>query len=117
VHVVVELVGGPPPAPACASSAGRRRPSDPYNGYYFRILTRQGPAAPAGRYNYVINDRMIAGFAMVANPADYARSGVKTFIINHYGVVYEKDLGPNTAKIATAIMEYNPDGSWKPVED
>lgn len=60
---------------------------------------------------------MIAGFAMVAFPADYGRTGVKTFIVNHYGVVYERDLGPNTAKIAAAMTEYNPDPSWKEVGD
>ena len=107
----------PSPVGPLIDEARGRRPGDPYNGYYFKILTRQGPAAAAGPYNYVINGRMIGGFAMVAYPADYARSGVKTFIINHYGVVYERDLGPNTAKIATAITEYNPDGAWKPVED
>lgn len=93
------------------------RPGDPYHGYYFKILTRQGPAAPAGRYDYVINGRMIAGFAMVAFPAKYGLSGVKTFIVNHYGVVYEKDLGANTAKVAAATPEYNPDRSWEPVEE
>jgi hypothetical protein len=97
--------------------ASGRQPGDPYNGYYFKILTRQGSAAPAGRYDYVINGRMVAGFAMAAFPADYGKTGVKTFIVNHYGVVYERDLGPNTAKIAAAVTEYNPDPSWKEVGD
>lgn len=97
--------------------ASGRQPGDPYNGYYFKILTRQGSAAPAGRYDYVINGRMVAGFAMVAFPADYGKTGLKTFIVNHYGVVYERDLGPNTAKIAAAMTEYNPDPSWKEVGD
>lgn len=105
-----------PVGPLIADARGRR-PGDPYNGYYFKILTRQGPAAPAGPYNYIINNRMIAGFAMVAYPADYGGSGVKTFIVNHYGVVYERDLGANTAKIAASMTEYNPASSWKPVED
>jgi hypothetical protein len=96
---------------------GTRVPGTPYNGYYFKILTRQGPAAPAGRYNYVINGRMVAGFAMVAFPADYGRTGIKTFIINHYGVVYEKDLGPKTANIAAAMTEYNPDVTWNEVSE
>jgi hypothetical protein len=95
--------------------ARRRQPGDPYNGYYFKILTRQGPAAPAGRYSYMINGHMIAGFAMVAFPADYGKTGIKAFIVNHYGVVYEKDLGPNTAKIAAAMTEYDPNSSWKEV--
>lgn len=96
---------------------GTRVPGAPYNGYYFKILTRQGPAAPAGRYNYVINGRLVAGFAMVAFPADYGRTGIKTFIINHYGVVYEKDLGPKTANIAAAMTEYNPDATWNEVSE
>jgi hypothetical protein len=97
--------------------AGGRKQGDPYNGYYFKILTRQGADAPAGRYSYVINGHMVAGFAMVAFPAEYGRTGVKTFIVNHYGVVYEKDLGPNTAKIATAMTEYNPDARWTEVKE
>ena len=94
-----------------------RQPGDPYNGYYFKILTRQGPAAPAGRYSYVINGRMIAGFAMVAFPADYGKTGIKTFIVNHYGIVYEKDLGPKAAGIAAAMTEYNPDATWTEVRE
>ncbi|MBZ0159017.1 MAG: DUF2950 domain-containing protein [bacterium] len=107
----------PSPIGPLIRDASGRQPGDPYNGYYFKIVTRQGSAAPAGRYDYVINGRMIAGFAMVAFPADYGRTGVKTFIVNHYGVVYERDLGPNTAKIAAAMTEYNPDPSWKEVGD
>lgn len=105
-----------PIGPLMRDASGRQL-GDPYNGYYFKILTCQGSAAPAGRYDYVINGRMVAGFAMVAFPVDYDKTGVKTFIVNHYGVVYERDLGPNTAKIAAAITEYNPDSSWKEVED
>jgi hypothetical protein len=90
---------------------------DPYNGYYFKILTRQGPTAPAGRYDYIINGRMIAGFAMVAFPADYGHTGIKTFIVNHYGDVYEKDLGPKTAGIAAAMPEYNSDPTWTEVTE
>jgi hypothetical protein len=101
-----------PFGPLVKNASSRRRGS-PYNGYYYKILKSQGPAAPAGRYNYVINGRMIAGYALVAYPADYGNSGVKTFIVNHYGDVYEKDLGPNTARRAAAITEYNPDSSWK----
>jgi Protein of unknown function (DUF2950) len=97
--------------------AGARVQGTPYNGYRFKILTRQGPAAPAGRYDYVINGRMIGGFAMVAFPAQYGITGVKTFIVNHYDVVYEKDLGPKTASIAAAITEYNPGPSWQPVQE
>jgi hypothetical protein len=93
--------------------AAKRRRGAPYYGYYFKILKGQGPAAPGGRYSYVINGRMVAGYALIAYPADYGSSGVKTFIVNHYGDVYEKDLGPNTARRAAAITEYNPDSTWK----
>jgi hypothetical protein len=85
----------------------------PYHGYYFKILTRQGPAAPGGKYSYIINGNMIAGYALVAYPSKWGSSGVMTFIINQQGRVYEKNLGSNTAKIAAAMAEYNPDPSWK----
>jgi hypothetical protein len=84
----------------------------PYAGYQFKILTAQGAAAPAGKFPYIINDRLIAGFAMVAWPADYGKTGVMTFLVNHYGDVYQKDLGPETAALAAAFTEYNPDESW-----
>jgi hypothetical protein len=87
----------------------------PYHGYYFRILTRQGPAAPGGKYDYVINGNMIAGFGLVAFPAGYGASGVMSFIVNHQGRVYQKNLGPKTAEIAKAMNEFNPDPSWQPV--
>ena len=89
---------------------------DPYRGYYFRILTQQGQNAPGGAYNYVINGRMIAGFAMVAYPASYGESGVMTFIVNQNGVVYERDLGPNTAKLAPAIKSFDPGKGWNVVK-
>jgi hypothetical protein len=92
--------------------ARQRRPGEPFNGYHFKILTRQGAAAPAGAYSYVINGHMVAGFAMLAYPAEYGRTGVKSFVVNHYGEVYEKDLGPETAKLGPAMAEYNPDASW-----
>ena len=85
----------------------------PYHGYLFRILTAQGPAAPDGAYDYMAHGRMIGGFALVAYPAQYGVSGVMTFIVNHEGVVYEKDLGPDTAAIARAMKLYNPDSTWK----
>jgi hypothetical protein len=98
-------------------NAASRKSGTPYNGYYYKILKGQGAAAPAGRYSYVINGRMLAGYALIAYPADYGISGVKTFIVNHYGDVYEKDLGANTAQRAAAINEYNPDSTWKAVAD
>jgi hypothetical protein len=88
----------------------------PYHGYDFRILTRQGPHAPGGKYSYVINGNMIAGYALVAYPDKWGNSGVMTFIINQQGRVYQKNLGPNTAKLAPALTDYNPDPTWKLVE-
>ena len=85
----------------------------PYHGYYFKILTRQGKHALGGKYNYVINGNMIGGFAMVAWPADYGQSGVMTFVVNQQGRVYQKDLGPKTAKIVKSMREYDPDPTWK----
>ncbi len=85
----------------------------PYHGYFYRILTAQGPDAPGGAYDYVVNGKMIGGFALVAYPAQYGVSGVMTFIVNHQGVVYEKDLGTDTEKIAGAMQTYNPDNTWK----
>jgi hypothetical protein len=87
----------------------------PYHGYDFKILTRQGSHAPGGKYGYVINGNMIAGYALVAYPDKWGNSGVMTFIVNQQGRVYEKNLGPNTAKTASSMTEYDPDPSWKPV--
>jgi len=89
---------------------------DPYRGYYFRILTQQGANAPGGAYNYVINGRMIAGFAMVAYPAQYGESGVMTFIVSHNGKLYERDLGKDTAKLGAAMKSFDPGKGWKAVE-
>jgi hypothetical protein len=88
---------------------------DPYRGYYFRILTRQGKSAPGGAYSYVINGRMIAGFAMVAYPAQYGRTGVMTFIVNHNGKVYEKNLGENSAAIGARVASFDPGAGWNEV--
>jgi hypothetical protein len=89
----------------------------PYHGYYFKILTKQGPAATGGAADYVVNGKMIGGFALVAYPAEYRNSGVMTFIVNHTGTVLQRDLGPNTSKLAEAMTSFNPDASWKPVDD
>jgi Protein of unknown function (DUF2950) len=88
----------------------------PYHGYYFKILTRQGPHAPGGKYSYLINGNMIAGYALVAYPDKWSNSGVMTFIINQQGRLYQKNLGPNTAKLASAMTGYDPDPTWKLVE-
>ena len=86
---------------------------EPYHGYVYKLLTAQGSNAEGGAYNYVVKDKMIGGFALLAFPADYAKNGVMTFIVNHGGVVYSKDLGPDTAKVAQAIEAFDPDQSWK----
>ncbi|HYI86494.1 MAG TPA: DUF2950 domain-containing protein [Burkholderiales bacterium] len=99
------------------SDGASRKGTQPYHGYYYRVLKGQGASAPGGHYSYVINGRMVAGYALIAYPAEYRISGVKTFIVNHYGVVYEKDLGPKTAQIAAAIPDYNPDRTWSAVGD
>jgi hypothetical protein len=111
-----------PPSPlgplvAQARGEGYRRGDShtpiPYHGYYYRILTGQGPAASDGAYDYMAHGHMIGGFALVAYPAQYGNSGVMTFIVNHEGVVYEKDLGPDTAALARAMKLYNPDSTWR----
>ena len=89
----------------------------PFHGYYFKILTRQGPAAPGGEADYVVNGKMIGGFALVAYPAEYRNSGVMTFIVNHAGTVFQKDLGPNTVQLAERMTSFNPDKSWQAVTD
>jgi Protein of unknown function (DUF2950) len=89
----------------------------PFHGYYFKILTQQGPAAAGGELDYVVNGRLIGGFALVAYPAEYRNSGVMTFIVNHAGTVFQKDLGPNTARIAERMTSFNPDKSWQAVTD
>ena len=86
---------------------------NPFHGYYFKILTRQGKSAPGGSYDYIINGNMIGGFALVAWPAEYGESGIMTFIVNQQGRVYQKNLGPKTAKVAAAMKEYNPDNTWE----
>jgi hypothetical protein len=85
----------------------------PYHGYHYRILKRQGPDAQGGAYDYVAQGKMIGGFALVAYPASYGNSGVMTFLVSHDGVVYQKDLGPETAAAAQKITQFNPDKSWK----
>lgn len=110
------------PLVADARGEGYRHParmlSDqqaPYHGYYFKILTAQGRQAPGGKYDYLINGRMIAGFALVAWPAQWANTGVMTFIVNQQGRVYQCNLGPKTARLAPAIKRYDPDSRWTAV--
>ena len=89
----------------------------PYHGYYFKVLKGQGPAAPMGEMDFVIGDAMIGGFALAAAPAEYRVTGVQTFIVGPDGVVYEKDLGPDTLKTFQSMDKYNPDKTWKVTED
>jgi hypothetical protein len=104
---------GPFMARAAAEGYKRGEKPIPFHGYYYRILKAQGPKAPGGAHNYVINGHMVAGFALAAWPAEYGVSGIMTFVVNSNGIVYEKDLGPKTAKIAEAMTRYNPDETWK----
>jgi Protein of unknown function (DUF2950) len=106
-----------PIGPLIADAVEARDVGDAFNGYHFRILTRQGPNPPGGAYDYVINGNMIAGFALIAWPAEYDHSGVMTFLVNQQGKVYEKDLGPETEEIVAAIEAYDPDDSWDEVTD
>ncbi len=89
---------------------------EPFHGYYYRILTAQGAAAKGGAHSYLVNGELTKGFAFVAYPAEYRNSGVMTFIVNADGVVYEKDLGPDTATLAGGMAEYNPDKTWAKVD-
>jgi hypothetical protein len=104
---------------ASAAAEGYRAGQEraPYHGYYYKVLTRQGPNAPGGALDYVVRGNMIGGFALVAYPAEYRNSGVMTFLVNHEGNVYEKDLGPNTASIAAGMTAFDPDNTWRRVAD
>jgi Protein of unknown function (DUF2950) len=88
----------------------------PYHGYYFRILQGQGSDAPGGAFNYVVKGKMIGGFALIAYPAEYGNSGVMTFLVNHAGTVYQKDLGNRTEAIARRVTRFDPDQTWKKVD-
>lgn len=98
---------------AAAMFAEGKKPV-PYHGYYFHILKAQGPDADGGAADYVVNGEMIGGFALVAFPAEYGVSGILTFIVNQRGIVYSKDLGPNTMTLARQMTRFNPDKTWKP---
>jgi hypothetical protein len=102
---------------ADALAEGYTDKAKPYHGYFFKILKGQGPAAPLGKMNFVVEGAMIGGFALAAAPADYRVTGVKSFIVSYEGVVYQKDLGPETLKIFKEMELYNPDKSWLPTQD
>ena len=108
--------GGPVgPTIARAIAEGYRDKYEPYHGYYFKVLKGQGPSAPLGELDFAVQGVMIGGFALVAAPADYEKTGVMTFIVSHDGVVWEKDLGPKTVEAFRAMERFDPDKSWSPV--
>jgi hypothetical protein len=117
--------GGAEPSPfgefvaraSAAPYAGKAKLGDPYRGYFFHVLTKQGASVPGGAYDYVINGNMIAGFAIVAFPAEYGKSGIMTFVVSHQGKVYEKDLGAGTRATAEAMKVYGPDATWHVVDE
>ena len=108
---------GPLTANARGQGDDRQAPDNPYHGYYYRILTGQGKDAPGGAYDYIVDGKMIGGFALVAYPARWGGSGVMTFICNHDGVVYERNLGKDTVATASAMTVYNPDAGWEKSKD
>ena len=102
---------------AAAIAKGYTSRTEPFHGYYFRVLKGQGPDAPLGQLDFVVKNVMIGGFALIAFPAQYRQTGVQTFMVSHDGVVYQKDLGPKTLEIASAIDRFNPDKTWTPVPE
>jgi hypothetical protein len=102
---------------AHAIEQGYTRKAAPYHGYYFKVLKGQGPAARLGELDFVVKGVMIGGFALVAAPAEYGSTGVKTFLVSHEGIVYEKDLGPTTLDEVGRMERFNPDPSWTPVAE
>jgi hypothetical protein len=100
---------------AAAIARGYSSRTEPFHGYFFRVLKGQGPAAPLGELDFVVKGAMIGGFALIAFPAQYRVTGVQTFMVSHDGVVYQKDLGPKTLDLAGAIERFNPDKTWTPV--
>jgi hypothetical protein len=113
-----ESPAGPMVAYATGEGYGKKDAEgpSPFHGYYYRILTAQGKSADGGAKSYIVNGDMTGGFALLAYPADYRSSGVMTFIVGQDGVIYQKDLGPKTAELASAIKEYSPDKTWHKAE-
>ena len=102
---------------AKAIAEGYSSRAEPYHGYFFKVLKAQGPDAPLGAMDYVVKGAMIGGFALVAAPAEYGVTGVKTFIVSQDGVVYEKDFGPASLTAFKTMERFNPDRSWSPVSE
>jgi hypothetical protein len=109
--------GGPVGEGAAKAMAEGFAQGEPFHGFYFKVLTGQGPAARLGQLDYLVESAMIGGFALVAWPAEYRVTGVQTFIVSWDGVIYQKDLGPDTTKIASAMKRYNPDKTWIETDD
>jgi hypothetical protein len=106
-----------PSVDTTAAALERGEKPGSYAGYRFKVLTAQGDNATGGAHNFLVDGRLLGGFGLVAYPVEYGKTGVSTFVVNQLGVVYEKDLGPDTASVAAAITTFNPDGTWKAVED
>jgi len=102
---------------ARALEQGYSKQGQPFHGYYFKVLNKQGPAASMGEMDFMVGDAMIGGFALAAAPAEYRVTGVKTFMVGPNGVVYEKDLGKDTLKTFESMDKYNPDKTWKETDD
>jgi hypothetical protein len=107
---------GPLVAVASSEGGGRRASGDPYHGYFYRLITAQGEDAPGGAYEYEVNGKLVGGFALIAWPAEYDSSGVMTFLTNHDGIVYQKDLGEDTHAEVEKITAFNPDRTWMKAE-
>ena len=100
-----------------SKAAFKEEKPEPFHGYYFKILTRQGGSAPGGKYSYIINGNMVGGFALVAFPSHWGKSGIMAFIVNQQGKIYQKNLGPNTLKIAREMQSYRPNETWTAVKE
>jgi len=109
--------GGPVGNEAATALQQGYSQGQPYHGYYFKVLKGQGPAAPLGEMDFVVNGVMIGGFALVASPAQYRVTGVQTFMVSHDGIVYQKDLGADTLNIFKSLERFNPDKTWRPTYD
>ncbi|QNK01005.1 DUF2950 domain-containing protein [Dyella telluris] len=109
--------GSEPASPLGERFAVKDTGKSDFHGYHYRILTSQGPSAPGGAYNYVVGNRMTSGFALIAWPAEYGDTGVMSFMVSHDGEVFEKDLGKNGATTAASMKSFDPDSSWKQVDE
>jgi hypothetical protein len=114
----VKMDGAPlvPEGLAEATWEGAKKPAKPYHGYYFRILAAQGPNARGGAHNYMVKDKLVGGFGLVAWPAEYGVTGIHTFMVNQDGIIYQKDIAPAPGALSISITRYDPDPSWSLVD-